>query len=121
MDYWIHAGVPLAIFGMLIVGPPSVWYFIYSTCERRKDRIRKIYAELVKEKLDVIKTALAMGHSTDEIHDLDKRLEELIGTEKMLKTLKMGKSDSKHEAELQNVDLIDEVDRLANSKAKEGK
>ena len=120
MDYWIHAGVPLAIFGMMIVGPPSVWYFISSANERRKNRVRSMFCELVNDKLDVIRTAIAMGHSPDEIQELDKRLENLIGTEKMLRTLKGGAEDVQLEAKLMATDLVDEIDRLASAKTKEG-
>ena len=112
-------GFPLTIIAMGMFGGPAIWYFIQSVEERGKDRVRKMYAELVKEKLDVIKTALAMGHSSDEIRDLDKRLEKLIGTEKMLKTLKKGKPDPKAELSLKDADLLAEFDKQSQSQRSE--
>jgi hypothetical protein len=39
------------------------------------------YRQLASEKLDVIKTAIAMGYNEQELKRLDARLEQLIGAE----------------------------------------
>ena len=44
---------------------------------------RKMYERLALEKLDVIKTAVAMGYKQDELGELYQRLEQLIGTEQL--------------------------------------
>lgn len=41
------------------------------------------YQSLVKDKLDVLKTALAMGYDEHELSALDERLERLIGKEQL--------------------------------------
>jgi len=41
------------------------------------------YERLAKEKMDVMKTALAMGYHDDDLARLDARLESLIGREKL--------------------------------------
>ena len=55
---------------------------------RQKNGIRQMYVDLVKEKLDIIRSALAMGYSDQALSELDQRLERLIGSEKMLQTLR---------------------------------
>jgi hypothetical protein len=42
-----------------------------------------VYENLCREKLDVMKTALAMGWSQDDLTRLDARLEKLIGQEQL--------------------------------------
>lgn len=49
--------------------------------ERRE--VRAMYERLAHEKLDVLRTAITMGFKTDELADLDARLERLVGTERM--------------------------------------
>ena len=44
---------------------------------------RKAYERLVKEKLEVIKTAITMGYDENELERLDARLEGLIGKDKL--------------------------------------
>jgi hypothetical protein len=48
-----------------------------------RERARRLFERLIDEKLDVIKTAVAMGFSRDDLSYLDQRLEQLIGTEQM--------------------------------------
>jgi len=48
-----------------------------------KRRIVDTYKELLLEKLDIIKTAVAVGYSQDDMQDLDERLERLIGSAQM--------------------------------------
>ncbi len=48
-----------------------------------RERARKLFERMMQEKLDVIKTAVAMGFSRDDLSYLDQRLEQLIGAEQM--------------------------------------
>ncbi len=50
---------------------------------RAREESRKLYERIVLEKLDVMKTAIAMGYSTEDLSDLDARLEKLVGSEKL--------------------------------------
>lgn len=45
--------------------------------KRERDDARKTYERIVMEKLDVMKTAIAMGQSGDDLEELDARLERL--------------------------------------------
>ncbi len=54
---------------------------------RERAEARKAYEELVKEKLDVMKTAITMGYSERELAKLDLRLEKLIGKDKLDKVV----------------------------------
>jgi hypothetical protein len=120
MDIWISDYLfPLIIILIGIGCGPAIWYFINSVQAREKREIRAQYMELVKEKLDVIKTALAMGKSDDEIAALDRRLSRLIGTEKMLKTLKKGKSgEVTTDEELATLDIMEELNLLREGRGK---
>ena len=51
--------------------------------KRERDEARRTYERIALQKLDVIKTALTMGYSQAELHDLDARLERLIGADKL--------------------------------------
>ena len=57
------------------------WKRRMAMAERRE--ARKMYERIVMEKLDVIKTAIAMGQGSDHIKDLDQRLERLIGSDQL--------------------------------------
>lgn len=72
---------------------------------RQKERAesRALYERLVKEKLDVINTAVAMGHTHDELAQLDARLERLVGPDKLKQLL-----DSAPQVKLREIDLMDE-------------
>jgi hypothetical protein len=50
-----------------------------------RQKALQVYENLVKEKLDVVKTALAMGYNQDDLARLDARLEQLIGKEQLEK------------------------------------
>jgi hypothetical protein len=52
---------------------------------RRRERAaaRRMYERVIHHKLEVIETALAMGYTHDEVRQLDSRLEQLIGAERM--------------------------------------
>jgi hypothetical protein len=77
---------------------------------RAKDRAeaRDLYERVVREKLDVIKTALAMGYNQAELQHLDQRLEQLIGSEK-LQTLLQGQAAPVPSVELLDADLNQEL------------
>jgi hypothetical protein len=82
---------------------------------RLADRQKAIetYRLLVQDKLDTIKTALVVGYKSDELKDLDERLEKLIGADEMRALL-----DSHNEkvplapAQLPDADLAGEIERL---------
>lgn len=87
---------------------------------RQKERAesRKLYELLVKEKLDVINTAVAMGHTHDELAQLDQRLEKLVGPDKLTHLL-----DDQPQVKLQEIDLLDEdlegeIERLTKLREK---
>ena len=51
--------------------------------ERRSQRAIDTYQRIVIEKMDVLKTAIAVGFDSDQLDELDTRLERLIGAEKL--------------------------------------
>src|SRR2546428_6516912 len=75
-----------------------------------------VYENLAKEKLEVIKTALAMGYNQAELAALDARLEQLIGKEQ-LAAIANGQSPSAS-ADLASTSLQDEQRRLQELRAK---
>ena len=87
--------------------------------KRERDAARKTYERIVMEKLDVMKTAIAMGQSGDDLEELDARLERLVGSDKLKgllspetpKTPSMGES-------LLDADLLEEVERKKRKKSK---
>lgn len=81
-----------------------------------RERARATFERLTHDKLDVIRTAIAMGRSDDEIRELDRRLEKLIGTEQMLGLLdqKIPKIP-KVNAQIMDADLVVEVERQQKS------
>ena len=86
---------------------------------KAKDRAdaRALYERITNNKLDVIKTALAMGYERQEIKELDARLEELIGSEKLhalLKAQDTGVPPLKDE--LLDLDLSQEIEKLKRGK-----
>ena len=71
------------------------------------DKALQTYERLAREKLEVIKTALAMGYSDADIAKLDARLEKLIGQDKLEAVLR-----GQGAAVVSNADLLDtELDR----------
>jgi hypothetical protein len=58
--------------------PLQIWL-----AQRERREARQLYERLTMEKLDVIKTAVAMGMKKDDLADLDSRLERLIGEDQM--------------------------------------
>jgi hypothetical protein len=51
--------------------------------KKERQEARQMYERLAREKLDVIKTAVAMGFPRNELEDLDRRLAQLIGVEEL--------------------------------------
>lgn len=70
------------------------------------------YKELAKDKLEVIKTALTMGYSDDEIARLDARLERMIGKDKLQQILKGEGAEAVASADLIDTELDREIERL---------
>jgi hypothetical protein len=75
----------------------------------------KVYERLAKEKLDVIKTAVAMGYKENELAALDARLEQLIGTDKLKSLLEDGAAPAV-DSELMTADLEQEMERLRKAR-----
>lgn len=71
-----------------------------------RQKALQVYENLCREKLEVIKTALAMGYSQEDLARLDARLERLIGKDELQK-LSRGETPVAG-AELVNLSLADE-------------
>lgn len=87
--------------------------------KRERDDARKTYERIVMEKLDVMKTAIAMGQSGDDLQELDSRLERLVGADKLQgllnpKSPRIPKADQA----LLDSDLVEEVNRAKTKKTK---
>jgi len=80
----------------------------------------KTYERLAKEKLDVIKTAVAMGYSENELANLDARLEKLIGADKLKSMLNKGDAPEV-DTDLLSADLDAELERLRRAREKSRK
>ena len=105
---------------LLLPGIPLIIHSFRRVERNERKEIRQQYTDLIKEKLDVIRTALAMGRDDDEIAELDRRLERLIGTEKMLETLKNPSSTAVTEAQyLASKDIVEELDRKRTKSSRE--
>lgn len=80
----------------------------------KQERLKALeaYKALVHEKMDVIKTALAMGYRAEELERLDARLEKLIGREQLANI--MAGVPPQPSPELLDRDLNSERERLAN-------
>ncbi|MCH7471911.1 hypothetical protein IIA79_03055 [bacterium] len=79
------------------------------------DKDRTTYERIVKEKLEVIKTALTMGYGENDLERLDARLENLIGREKLESLHEHGEIPIIH-ADLADTDLLKEIERLQKTK-----
>jgi hypothetical protein len=75
-----------------------------------RQKALQVYESLAKEKLEVLKTALAMGYTQEDLARLDARLERLIGREQ-LEQLARGEVPGVS-ADLANLSLSDEQRRL---------
>jgi ABC-type multidrug transport system fused ATPase/permease subunit len=72
-------GTPLLVALLIFIG----WLISSNRKSHEIASARESYERMVREKLDVIKTAVAMGRTDDEIRELDRRLERLIGSDKL--------------------------------------
>ena len=89
---------------------------------RAQDRseARALYERITRDKLDVIKTALAMGADQQQLKELDARLEKLIGSEKLHALLQAQNPDVPPlKDELLDVDLSQELEQLRREKETE--
>ena len=76
---------------IFIFGSPAIliglWMLRGQIAEgnRRKERAaaRRMYERVMHHKLDVIESALAMGFDSVQVKELDSRLTQLIGAERM--------------------------------------
>ena len=59
-----------------------------------RERRHRMVRDVLNERLDVLKTALAMGFKEDELALLDERLEQLVGREKLEQLLAEERSPS---------------------------
>jgi hypothetical protein len=80
------------------------------------DKALATYERLAREKLEVIKTALAMGYSDVEIEKLDARLEKLIGKDKLEGILRGSSAEAVASADLLDTQLDREIARLKQLK-----
>ncbi len=76
------------------------------------------YERLAKEKLEVIKTALAMGYKDDDLAALDARLERLVGRDKLAEILQGSGAAAMASADLLDTQLDHEVERLRDLRQK---
>jgi len=79
---------------------------------KERAEAREMYERLVREKLTVIRDAIAMGYSEVELNKLDKRLAELIGEEELKKLIAQTPESPIASADLMDADLMKEVDNL---------
>ena len=103
--------------GIPISGRKAKHVIIQQTQVGSPDRQKAlaVYENLCREKLEVIKTALAMGYSQEDLARLDARLERLIGKEQLDK-LARGEVPTPS-ADLSNTSLSSETALLREIKA----
>jgi len=77
------------------------------------------YERLAREKLEVIKTALTMGYSDDDLKRLDERLEKLIGKDKLAQIMRGDGPGAMADADLLDTQLDHELERLKQLKQKQ--
>ncbi len=92
--------------------------FSDSAKRRERSEARRMYERLALEKLDVIKTAVAMGYAQSDLKELDARLERLIGAEQLAQLLDP-KIPGVPEAgqEVLHAELIDELEQMRRQRA----
>ena len=108
---WEAVIIPISILLTCFLGASLVYLPIEAFKRSERREVRKLYMELLREKLDIIKTALSLGYSDQDVAKLDQRLERLIGSEKTLEKLKTGKQ-VKPQDQLLTKDLVEEIDLL---------
>lgn len=123
-----------------ILNPATIWILIPLTAlvipivailvrpmtlrmqQSERERARKLYERIVMEKLDVIKTAVAMGNSEGDLADLDARLERLVGADKLASLLSDAKPaapETPATSQLLDTDLDSEVRRRQGARESE--
>jgi uncharacterized membrane protein YcjF (UPF0283 family) len=126
---------PLMMLWQGLFGPAVIWILLMALAipivaflvrpmtlrmeQSEREKARRMYERIVIEKLDVIKTAVAMGHSQNELAELDARLEKLIGAEELISLLdEKGPSPPAVpvDSELRDTDLGGELQHLQPSK-----
>lgn len=81
---------------------------------------RALYERITRDKLDVIKTALAMGYDRQDLKELDERLEELIGSDKLHALIEsQGTGVPALSDELLNLDVSQELQKLQRGKERQ--
>lgn len=81
---------------------------------------RALYERVTRDKLEVIKTALAMGYTRQDLQDLDARLEELIGSDKLHNLLEGDEHTAPSVAgEILDADLVRQLETLHPRKEKQ--
>src|SRR5687768_11854871 len=83
-----------------IMGPTLTEPFKQRMRMAERREARKLYERMMLEKLDVLKTGIAMGYSKDEMRELDARLERLIGSEKLKGLLEQDPKEAHDRLEL---------------------
>ena len=78
MSFFILGAIPITVLGGMLISRSNLKLRLM---EQRK--MLEAYTELMKERLDVIKTAIAVGYEQEDLVDLDLQLEELIGADEM--------------------------------------
>jgi hypothetical protein len=96
------------------IGPPEQ----YQASSQISAKALETYERLAKDKLEVIKTALAMGYKDDELAALDARLERLVGADKLSEILRGSGPETLASADLVDTQLDHEIERLRKMRAK---
>jgi hypothetical protein len=90
----------------------------YSPSPQITAKALETYERLAKEKLEVLKTALAMGYKDDDLAALDARLERLVGRDKLAEILRGADAGAMASADLLDTQLDHEIDRLRDMRQK---
>jgi len=85
--------------------------------QQERASARQQYERLATEKMQVMRDAIAMGYEEAELKNLDARLEQLVGPERLGQLM-----EETPDVRLKDVDLFDEdiqaeIDRLTEGKA----
>ncbi len=88
--------------------------------QRERAESRKMYERLALEKLDVIKTAVAMGYAQSDLKELDARLERLIGAEQLAQLLDPRiPGIPQAPGEMLHAELTEELEQMRRRRAQE--
>jgi hypothetical protein len=111
---------PFLMMVLFILAAPLIYFCVHTIDERSKDKVRRMYARMIEQKLDIIKTAIAMGYSDEEVSELDKRLSRVVGSEEALAKLKTAKLDEKEQEEaLLDPGELEEIELLKAGRKQE--